>query len=68
MSVSAIDSRVFRNLFGTEEARKIFSDDAYVRCMIDVETALARAQSKMLVIPGDAGDAITASSKLENIE
>lgn len=68
MPVSAIDSRVFRNLFGTEEARAIFSDSAYVQCMINVEAALARAESKELVIPADAGVAITAQTSIEKIK
>jgi 3-carboxy-cis,cis-muconate cycloisomerase len=41
MNATAIDSRIFRNLFGTEEARHIFSDEQYVSCMIDVEKAIA---------------------------
>ncbi|KAI1874430.1 hypothetical protein JX265_004638 [Neoarthrinium moseri] len=59
MPVSAYDSRIFRNLFGTDEIRDVFSDDAYVKRMIEVEAALARAQSKSGVIPAAAGDAIT---------
>jgi len=59
MAVSALDSRVFRNLFGTQDIRDVFSDEAYVRRMIDVEAALARAQSKLAVIPGEAGNLIT---------
>lgn len=59
MSVSALDSRIFRNLFGTQEIRDIFTDDAYVKCLIEVEAALARAQSKTGVIPSEAGDSIS---------
>ena len=51
MPVSALDSRVFRNLFGTQKIRDLFSDEAYVKHMINVEAALARAQSKKGVIP-----------------
>ncbi|KAL2433572.1 Trans-aconitate decarboxylase 1 [Exophiala dermatitidis] len=61
MSVSALDSRVFRGLFGTEEIRQVFSDEAYVRQMVEVEAALARAQSTVGVIPAEAGQAITDS-------
>ena len=68
MSVSAIDSRVFGNLFGTEEARAIFSDQAYVRRMIEVEGALARAEAREQVIPPDAGEAITAQASVEKIK
>lgn len=61
MSVSALDSRIFRNLFGTQEIRDIFTDDAYVKCLIEVEAALARAQSKTGVIPPESGDSITST-------
>ena len=53
MPVSVLDSRVFRNLFGTAEIRNIFEDTNYVSYLIDVETALARVQSKLGVIPAD---------------
>ena len=59
MAVSMLDSRVFRNIFGTQEIRNNFSDEAYVKFMIQVEAALARAQSKTKVIPAEAGNVIT---------
>ncbi|KAL3490715.1 L-Aspartase-like protein [Aspergillus germanicus] len=59
MAVSALDSRVFRNLFGTQEVREIFTDDAYVGFLVEVEAALARAEAAVGVIPADAGTAIT---------
>jgi hypothetical protein len=68
MPVSVIDSRIYRNLFGTEDIRLLFEDKSYAYYMITVETALARAQSKLGVIPEHIGDAITAgchASKLE---
>lgn len=68
MAVSAIDSRVFRNLFGTDEIRQVFTDEAYVRQLIEVEAALARAESAAGVIPADAGAAITAAVKAAKIE
>jgi len=68
MNATAIDSRIFRNLFGTEEARHIFSDEQYVSRMIDVETALARAQAKAGVIPHDAANSITESCNVANIK
>jgi 3-carboxy-cis,cis-muconate cycloisomerase len=68
MNATAIDSRIFRNLFGTEEARHIFSDKQYVSRMIDVETALARAQATADVIPRDAAKSITNSCDVAKIE
>lgn len=68
MPVSALDSRIFRDQFGTEEIRRVFDDENYARCMIDVETALARAQSKLNVIPPEAGDILTQSCDVANLE
>ena len=68
MAASVIDSRVFRNLFGTQEMRDVFSDEAYVQRMIEVETALARAQSKVGVIEPDVGDALTQAMAGVKIE
>ncbi|KAL4868386.1 hypothetical protein BDV12DRAFT_185918 [Aspergillus spectabilis] len=59
MAVSALDSRVFRNLFGTQEVRDIFTDDAYAGFLIEVEAALARAETTVGVIPAAAGQVIT---------
>ncbi|KAG4433397.1 hypothetical protein IFR05_011109 [Cadophora sp. M221] len=61
-SVSAIDSSIFRSLFGTEEIRKVFDDKAYINRCIDAETALARAQSQCGVIPSHIGSSITTSA------
>lgn len=68
MSVSALDSRVFRNLFGTQEIRDVFTDEAYVRRMIETEAALARAQSKVGIIPADAGEKLTKALNAAKIE
>lgn len=68
MNCSAIDSRIFRNLFGTQEIREVFSDEAYVQCMIDAEAGLARAESKTGAIPEDVGNELTrhlANVKIE---
>lgn len=61
-SVSAIDSAIFRTLFGTEEIRKVFDDRAYVNRCVDAETALARAQSKCNVIPSHIGELVTTKA------
>ncbi|KAL2848723.1 L-Aspartase-like protein [Aspergillus pseudodeflectus] len=58
-SVSAIDSSIFRTLFGTEEIRKVFNDESYISRCIDAEAALARAQSTCGVIPSHIGSLVT---------
>ena len=68
MPVSAIDSLLFRNLFGTGHIRAIFDDKAYIQRCVDVEMALARAQSSYDVIPEDAGKAITRQGLLLQLD
>ncbi|KAI7546445.1 hypothetical protein KC331_g5612, partial [Hortaea werneckii] len=68
MNATAIDSRIFRNLFGTEEARRIFSDKEYVSRMIDVETALARAQSAAQIVPAETAKIITEGCNVDKIK
>lgn len=59
MPVSAIDSLLFKNLFGTNEIREVFDDKTYIQRCIDTETALARAQAKLGVIPQEPARTIT---------
>lgn len=68
MNSTAIDSRIFRNLFGTEDARQIFSDTSFVSQMIAVEAALSRAEAKAGVIPKKAAVAITEGWKIDGIK
>lgn len=68
MSISALDSRIFRNLFGTQKMRDVFSDTSYVRQMILVEGALASAQSRVGVIPDHVGAALKAAIGAIEIE
>lgn len=62
------NSRIFGNLFGTEEIRNVFSDEAYVRRLIETEAALARAQFKVGVIPSEAGKNVTEAVASATIE
>ena len=68
MSVSAIDSRIFRDQFGTHEARCCFDDSSYAACMIQVEQALARAQSALNIIPPDVGRVLTETLHVSKLE
>ncbi|RDL29913.1 L-Aspartase-like protein [Venustampulla echinocandica] len=67
-NVSAIDSRIFRSLFGTDEIRNVFSDTAYISQCINVETALARAQSTCGVIPSDVGKHLTSTLQSTSLD
>ena len=56
MPISVLDSRLFRDMFGTAAMRDIFSEDAYLARCTDAEIALARAQGRLGVIPAAAAD------------
>ena len=47
---------------------QVFDDTAYISRCIDVETALARAQSTCGVIPSHIGHAITSKAKTESLD
>ncbi|MBL1118425.1 adenylosuccinate lyase family protein [Streptomyces sp. 110] len=68
MSSTVFDSFLFRDMFGTPAMREIFSDTAYVQRIIDTETALARAQAKVGIIPAEAADDITAKAGLDGLD
>lgn len=57
-----IDSRLFRDLYGTEEMRTVFADEAVVRGWFDAEGALARAEAEVGVIPSAAAEAISRAA------
>jgi 3-carboxy-cis,cis-muconate cycloisomerase len=54
-----IDSRLFRDLYGTAAMRAVFADEAVVARWLEAEAALARAQAGVGLIPHTAAEAIT---------
>jgi hypothetical protein len=68
MPSSAIDSVIFRNMFGSPEVRAIWSDEYRTQRYLDWEAALARAQASLGLIPQEAADEITRVCKVENID
>jgi 3-carboxy-cis,cis-muconate cycloisomerase len=54
-----VDSRMFRDLYGTADMRAVFADEAMAARWLEVEAALARAQAGVGLIPRDAADTIT---------
>jgi len=57
--MSVVDSTIFGPLFCDEAINALFSDQAYVRALVDVEIALARAEANVDVIPASAAEQIT---------
>ncbi len=68
MPVNPADSEVFGTLYGSDAMRAIFDDRAYLGRMLAVETALARVQARLGIIPTAAAERIAeaaASGPLE---
>ncbi len=62
MSSTVFDSGLFRDMFGTEDMRAVFSDAGYLARCLEVEAALARAQAGTGVIPAAAAREIDAKA------
>lgn len=65
---SMIDSKLFGDLFSTEEMRRIFSDKMTVQRWMDVEAALARAEARLGIILQEQADEITRRCDVELID
>lgn len=63
-----IKSRLFGSMFGTEEMRALFDDEALVQLYMDVEVALANAQSQLGIIPEGMADKIAAAALMERVD
>ncbi|SHN87223.1 3-carboxy-cis,cis-muconate cycloisomerase [Bradyrhizobium erythrophlei] len=57
-ATTVLDSVLFRDAFGTQAMREVFSDSALIGRYVEVEIALAKAEAKCGVIPVDAAEAI----------
>jgi 3-carboxy-cis,cis-muconate cycloisomerase len=62
MPFTPSDSQIFAPLFSAPELSAIFSDEAFVRRMLEVEGALARVEGRLGVIPPDAAEGVAQAS------
>lgn len=58
---SVQDSLIFRNILSHPGTAQIWSDHTRTRCYLEFESALAKAQSRLSIIPKDAANAIVAA-------
>lgn len=65
MASSAIDSKIFRDIFTTEAMRRVFSDENRIQRYLDIEAALARAQARLGIIPLEAAAEIEKHARVE---
>ena len=55
MPTGTIDSAIFKDIFGTEAMRQVWSDGNRIQKYLDFEAGLARAQAKL-----NSGELVTA--------
>eukprot|EP00611_Tribonema_gayanum_P024363 TRINITY_DN5355_c0_g1_i2.p2 TRINITY_DN5355_c0_g1~~TRINITY_DN5355_c0_g1_i2.p2 ORF type:complete len:327 (+),score=94.31 TRINITY_DN5355_c0_g1_i2:73-1053(+) len=67
-SSTVIDSILFRDAFGTQAMRDVFSDRTLIARYIEVEVALAKAEARCGVIPAEAAQTIERESRLDRID
>jgi 3-carboxy-cis,cis-muconate cycloisomerase len=68
MAINPSDSVVMGTLYGSDAMRAVFDEQATAQRMLEVEAALARVQSRLGVIPAEAGTAITAAAQSVQID
>ncbi|MCS7057193.1 MAG: adenylosuccinate lyase [Thermoflexales bacterium] len=62
------DSIFLKDLYGTDDMRAVFSDEALLQRWLDVEAALALAEAEIGVIPYQAAQEIARKAKAELID
>ena len=68
MPATAIDSAIFRDIFGSEAMRAVFSDERRVQYYLDIEAALARVQAELGIIPREAAEEICRHCHVERFD
>lgn len=68
MGSHVLSLRMLQNNFSTEEMRSVWNDENRLQKILDVEAALALAESELGIIPEKAGKAIQQAAKIENFE
>src|SRR4030095_9864567 len=66
--MTTLDSKIFGPLFGDAEISELLTDEAYVRTLVEVETALAKAEARLGVIPSSAAEQICSRTQRNEID
>jgi adenylosuccinate lyase len=62
------DSKLYAHLWGTDELRALFDEEARLQRWLDILAALARAQAKLGIIPAEAADQISEMGRVERLD
>jgi len=62
------DSRLYAHLWGTDELRAVFDEEARLQAWLDILAALAAAQAELGIIPAASAEAIAAAASVEGLD
>jgi 3-carboxy-cis,cis-muconate cycloisomerase len=62
MTFSPTDSKIYAPLFSDPDTAALFSDEQFVQYLLEVETALAKAQGRLGVIPAKTAETIASAA------
>src|SRR5215212_10152925 len=68
MSATIIDSAIFQGIFSSDEMRQVWSDENRTQKYLDIESALAKVQGRLGLIPQEAADEIVSHCRLDQID
>jgi len=68
MSATIIDSAIFQGIFSSDEMRHVWSDENRTQKYLDIESALAKVQGRLGLIPQEAADEIVSHCRLDQID
>lgn len=68
MSVNPADGPVMGALYGTDAMRATMGERAWLTRMLDVEVALAMAESRLGIVPPEAAAAIAAAADVDRLD
>ena len=68
MPTGTINSAIFKDIFGTEAMRQVWSDGNRIQKYLDFEAGLARAQARLKIIPQEACDEILKHVKVDQYD
>ena len=68
MASTIIDSAIFQGIFSSDEMRHVWSDENRTQKYLDIESALAKVQGRLGLIPQEAADEIVSHCRLDQID
>ena len=68
MASTIIDSAIFQGIFSSDAMRQIWSDENRTQKYLDIESALAKVQARLGLIPKEAAEEIVSHCHLNQID